>query len=615
MTTFDGFQVWKDRAITHLSKERPDVRALLSWAETQTGAELEAALAGQAARLGVVDLAAVEYAIHDGIKAIVFDSLLGRARNCVGRGCELWRALSAEWHGAAPQLRDAKARRYLEPPRSKDTNELWSKLSAWERLGEEVALSNLILPEWMRNVALEKLLPTALLSTLVSRSDLVEYPVRLAWVKTQMEHARGIAQAAAYGPGVGKDSSGDVYMNSVEAAAAAAEPSDGLAWALANAVEQGDWAQAEAIQVTILAVKGGGKGGYRKGLGKGKPGPGAASPAAAAKGGGAGAGFQGNCNHCGLWGHRRSECRRLDKEMGEKGGAKGAKGGGKGGKGGGKGGPKGGKGPPTDPLMECGADDGDWAATLAAAGDGDYVDEEWAFDATIASLAPWTQVTASARKPARASSAGPALAACQAGCRGQRRAGAYTGQGPEAAARTSRAGPAQPAGTPATSVQNSFSGLNSLLDDAALLSTGAGETRGGKIVEAVLDSGAVHCVTPPGVFPGKVLPSPWSRAGRGYRAANGTGIKNLGQVDVPFATAEGHKCRIPFQVAEVEQPLMSAAHLTSAGNLVQLGDTDGHVINLRTGRSIALERRGNIYYMKMFIADAASPLPFCRQGA
>ena len=171
------------------------------------------------------------------------------------------------------------------------------------------------------------------------------------------------------------------------------------------------------------------------------------------------------------------------------------------------------------------------------------------------------------------------------------------------------------AGTP-TSVQNSFSGLKSLLDDTAvLLSTSADEARGGRVVEAVIDSGAVHCVTPQGFFPGKMVPSPWSRAGRGYRAANGTAIKNLGQVDVPFATAEGHRCRIPFQVAEVEQPLVSVAHLTSAGNMVQLGDTDGHVVNLSTGRSIALERRGNIYYMKMFIADAASPLPFRRQGA
>ena len=90
----------------------------------------------------------------------------------------------------------------------------------------------------MRNTSLEKLLPTQLLSTLVARSELKEYVVRLAWVKTQMEHTRGVQQAAAYGPGSGKDSGGDVYMNSVEAAATAAysETSDGgLAWALANA--------------------------------------------------------------------------------------------------------------------------------------------------------------------------------------------------------------------------------------------------------------------------------------------------------------------------------------------------------------------------------------------
>ena len=163
-------------------------------------------------------------------------------------------------------------------------------------------------------------------------------------------------------------------------------------------------------------------------------------------------------------------------------------------------------------------------------------------------------------------------------------------------------------------MQNSYAVLNSLLDGAVLLSTSADRTRG-RIVEAVIDSGAVHCVTPPGCFPGQMVPSPWSRAGRGYRAANGTAIKNLGQVNVPFATAEGHRCRIPFQVAEVEQPLLSVAHLTAAGNRVELGHTDGRVVNLSTGRTIALERRGGVYILRMFIADAAAKLPFHRQGA
>jgi hypothetical protein len=315
-----------------------------------------------------------------------------------------------------------------------------------------------------------------------------------------------------------------------------------------------------------------------------------ASPAAAAKGGGAGAGFNGTCNHCGIWGHRKNECRKLDQELTKKGGAKGAwaspAGPGAGAKGagkGGKGGAKGGKGPSADPLLECAAAGADWATELAGAGagaaeDADY--DEWLLGGTIASLTPWVQ--APARRGRRGGRVWRPFAA-----------GAHT------------------------PVQNMFSGLGSLLDAAdVLLGAVAVETSGGgRVVEAVVDSGAVHSVTPPGVFPGMMRSSPWSRAGRGYRAANGTSIKNLGQLEVPFATAEGHRCKIPFQVAEVEQPLMSVSDLTSAGNLVQLGDTDGNVVNLQTGRTIALERRGGVYIMKMWIPDAVVPLPFGRQGA
>ena len=152
-------------------------------------------------------------------------------------------------------------------------------------------------------------------------------------------------------------------------------------------------------------------------------------------------------------------------------------------------------------------------------------------------------------------------------------------------------------------------------DSDELIAAVVGETRGGKVVEAVVDSGAVHSVTPPGLFPGRVCPSPWSHAGRGYRAANGTRIANLGQVQVPFSTAEGHRCAIPFPGAPVEQPLLSVAHLTEAGNRVTLGDRDGQVVNVATGRTIALERRGRVYIMKMFIPDAAAQAPFRRQGA
>jgi hypothetical protein len=254
-TSFEHFQVWKDRATMFLSKERPDVRLLLTWAEVQSQVDLEANIGAQAALLGVDDLALVEFGLHDGIKTIIVDGLLGRARNCVGKGLELWRALVAEWSGGGDHVLDARARRHIDPPRAKDVADLWAKLPSWERLGEEVVSAGFPLPEWLRKTSLEKLLPTQLLSTLVSRSDLKGYAVRLAWVKSQMEHTRGVQQAAAWGPGTGKDKDGDVYMNSVEAAAEQPEqPDSALNWALANAVDQGDWEQAESLKVAIYAL-------------------------------------------------------------------------------------------------------------------------------------------------------------------------------------------------------------------------------------------------------------------------------------------------------------------------------------------------------------------------
>jgi hypothetical protein len=48
---------------------------------------------------------------------------------------------------------------------------------------------------------------------------------------------------------------------------------------------------------------------------------------------------------------------------------------------------------------------------------------------------------------------------------------------------------------------------------------------------------------------------------------------------------------------------------------VELGHTDGRIVHITSGRSIALERRGGVYIMKMVLASAAAPAPFRRQGA
>ncbi len=619
-TTFDGFQVWKDRAQMFLSNARPDVRRLLAWAEAQSKDSLEAGIVTQADLYGVADLAAAEFAVHDGIKVIIQDSLLGRARNCVEHGFELWRSLTAEWSGAAPQLKHAKARRYQEPTRCRDIGELWSRLPSWERLGEEVKLAGLDLPEWLRSAALEKLLPTQLLSILIARPELSSYAGRVAWVKTQMEHARGLAQASAYAPTSGKDASGDVLMGSLEAppGMAFSESGEGLVWALHAEKERhelaGDWAQAESVQSAIFAMtKGKGKG-KKGGLGKGGPkgaqGPGKGAGAAPAE-------FNGTCNHCGIWGHRLADCRKLSAEM-AKGGGKGKQGGGKGGKG---------------PILECAAED-DWSGE-GLAGNEDLADESWFFDNIIASVSAaseWQQV---GRSRLATPSARPPVGVDSHCCEAHREVGSSSAR-PADHARHSRGGlskprcPLTPApwgegqwtarGATPTTVRNRFAALSLLRDDAEPIqqligAVSGGEARGNTVIECVVDSGAVHSVAPPQCFPGLMSPSPWSRAGRGYRAANGTGIKNLGQVQVAFGTTEGHKCQIPFQVAEVEQPLLSVAHLTAAGNRVEMGGSGGRIVNLTTGRTIALEKRGGVYLLKMLVVTGEPPAPFRRQGA
>ena len=116
-----------------------------------------------------------------------------------------------------------------------------------------------------------------------------------------------------------------------------------------------------------------------------------------------------------------------------------------------------------------------------------------------------------------------------------------------------------------------------------------------------MDSGAEESVAPPGFFAAPVVPSPMSRAGGKYRAANGARIRNLGQQKVAFSSAEGHQCAMPFQVAEVERPLISVAQLTFAGHRVVLNATGGQIINVKSGKTIELVRRGGVYLLLMSV--------------
>ena len=64
----------------------------------------------------------------------------------------------------------------------------------------------------------------------------------------------------------------------------------------------------------------------------------------------------------------------------------------------------------------------------------------------------------------------------------------------------------------------------------------------------------------------------------------------------------------------MDKPLISTADLTAAGNVVSLSDKEGFIKHQTSGKTIKLERRGNVYILKMRIG--ADPGPgFTRPGS
>ena len=129
----------------------------------------------------------------------------------------------------------------------------------------------------------------------------------------------------------------------------------------------------------------------------------------------------------------------------------------------------------------------------------------------------------------------------------------------------------------------------------------------------MVDSGAEETVAPRGIFPGPTRESAMSRAGASYRTASGAVIPNLGEQDVRFITIEVYVGEMPFQLADIERPLVAVSALAKAGNAVELNHDGGKITHQATGKVTSTERRGGTYILRMWVqADAAS---FQRQGA
>ena len=97
-----------------------------------------------------------------------------------------------------------------------------------------------------------------------------------------------------------------------------------------------------------------------------------------------------------------------------------------------------------------------------------------------------------------------------------------------------------------------------------------------------------------------MLPSDASRKGRGFVAANGDRIPNLGEVTLNLLMAGDTKLKVcsKFQVANVSRPLYSVSKIAESGCDVTFGKTQATI--RRDGAVLAVfHRQGGLYIGKM----------------
>ena len=139
-----------------------------------------------------------------------------------------------------------------------------------------------------------------------------------------------------------------------------------------------------------------------------------------------------------------------------------------------------------------------------------------------------------------------------------------------------------------------------------------------------VDSGAADNVMPRRMVRGKtnkVRPSPGSRAGVHYVAADNARIKNEGECDFKFSTAEGHDENFTFQIAEVNKAQCAVSYLVDTGHQVifdqdeETGVDTSRIVNRKSGKTIQMQRERNVWTIDAFIEEEVqNSSPFDRQG-
>ena len=139
-----------------------------------------------------------------------------------------------------------------------------------------------------------------------------------------------------------------------------------------------------------------------------------------------------------------------------------------------------------------------------------------------------------------------------------------------------------------------------------------------------MDSGAAANVMPRRMVRNKwkIRPSPGSRAGVHYVAANNGRIPNEGEVDFTFQTTEGDDEELCMQIAEVNKALGSISYLVDRGYRVvfdkcmKSGRDLSMMIKKDTKKAARFRRERNIWVLDTFVTVESEKATegFSRQG-
>jgi len=141
------------------------------------------------------------------------------------------------------------------------------------------------------------------------------------------------------------------------------------------------------------------------------------------------------------------------------------------------------------------------------------------------------------------------------------------------------------------------------------------------LIDVIADSGACETVMPKNLCSNITLrESEASKAGVEYEVASGKAVPNLGERHCEiFCEGAGSSMMMHFQVADIHRPLLSLSRAADQGFKSHLDWYGGYLEDTKTGETIPIQRRGNLYIMQIWVrASSEPPDPnsgFARLGA